>query len=90
MEIVGLLGELIISPEARVLIAQPELSNALRSHLRAASRIGRGPVVFRGNNRIYGGGCRLLSLHRTQSRNPFLLITEADQTRTSILLPHEL
>lgn len=86
----GLLGEIVLSPEAHALIAQPDLTNALRSHVRTASSVGQGPVAIRRNNRICGGGCCLLSLHRTQRRTPFLLITEADQTRTSVLLPHEL
>ena len=86
----GLLGEIVISPGARALIAQLELANALRSHVRTASGVGHRPVAFRGINRVGGVGCRLLSLHRTQRRSPFLLITEADQTRTNVLLPHEL
>jgi hypothetical protein len=86
----GLLGEIVLSPGARALIAQPDLADALRSHVRAASGVGQRPVAFRGNNPICGVGWRLLSLHRTKGGSPFLLITEADQTRTSVLLPHEL
>lgn len=90
MEKTCLLGEIVISPGARALIRPPDLANALRSHIRTGSGVGHRPVAFRSNNRICDGGCRLLSLHHTKRRNPFLLITEADQTRTSVLLPHEL
>src|SRR5262245_19651637 len=73
------LGEIVLSPGARALVAQPDLANALRSHICTASGVGHRPIAFHGNNRIWGGGCRLISLHRTQRRNAFLLITESDQ-----------
>lgn len=90
LENAALLGEIVFSPAARALIAPPDLADALRSHVRAASGVRHRPVPFRGSNPIGGIGCRLLSLHRTKRRSPFLLITEADQARTNVLLPHEL
>lgn len=83
------LGNVFLSPGTRLLISQPDLLKAITRHLCAASDGCAQRRVIRRNNRECPRGCRLLSLHRTSKRQKFLVITEADQSRTSVILPTE-
>lgn len=88
-ETVDRLGNVVLSPGAGRLVSRLDLVNAIRQHFQTRSDERPGRDSFRRIKSHTLIGCRLLSVHRTSRRQSFLLITEADQSFTSVLLPQE-
>ena len=82
------LGQLVMTPGARDSIPPSEMLHALRRHARADW----GDVDaedWRSNDRSIQEGTRLLSSYRSTTGVKFWIITEADRSATTVLLPSE-
>mgnify|MGYP006916352089 CR=1 FL=1 len=82
------LGRTLATPGALEVTAQAERSIALNRH----SRGDWGDVVgadWRANDLALQSGERLLSVYHTLNDTKFRIITEADRSATTILLPSE-
>ena len=76
----------MITPAARAALTQEDLLMALNGHLRGG--LGKvGPQEKPENNLSIWQGFRLLSAYETAKGQPFWIITEADRTATTVLLP---
>jgi hypothetical protein len=73
------LGRLVISSQARVAVPPSEVKTALRLHARNLSAFSRAP-----EERF-----RFLSAYRTSAHDSFWVISEADSSRTTVLMPGE-
>ena len=81
-------GRLLVSPGARAELSDEDVNRALTRHLRGDW--GEVDDHDRAENEMsLREGFRLLSAYTSQKGTRFWIITEADQSLTSILLPHE-
>jgi hypothetical protein len=72
------LGPITLRPEARRLLSTMDLVEALRLHIRNESA-----------SDFQGASCRYLGAYRSRQKQTFWIITEADQCRTTVLMPSE-
>lgn len=82
------LGQLAITPTAAAALAQPDVVTALRRH----SSGDWGEVDDddrRANDDALRFGTRLLSAYRSSGGTRFWVITEADRSVTTVLLPDD-
>lgn len=82
------LGRLAVTPGASQKVPDWELFSALARH----SHGDWGDLDqedWEQNDLSLHEGLRLLSVYRTQSGDPFWIITEADRSATTVLLPEE-
>lgn len=82
------LGQLLMTPGARDGVPPNEMFHALRRHARGDWGELDGHDLEANNRAIKDGG-RLLSAYRTKSGTKFWIITEADRSSTTVLLPDE-
>ena len=83
------LGQVVLSAGAGLLVSRLDLLNAIKQHFPTGPDDEAERRSFRRTKRPRLSGCRLLSVHRTSRRQSFFLITEADRSLTSVLLPQE-
>lgn len=82
------LGRLLMTPGVRDTIPPSEVARALRRHSRGDW--GDVDVADRqANERALKEGTRLMSVFHTKSSHEFWIITEADRSVTTVLLPEE-
>ena len=82
------MGRLLATPAAIAAINGDELVNALDRHLSGDW----GDVCAEDrsqNNRALKTGARLLSVYHTAAKVKFWIITEADRSATTVLLPSD-
>ncbi len=82
------LGRLLMTPGARNAIPPSEMLQAFRRHARGDWWELDGHDI-EANARALKEGGRLLSAYRTKSGTKFWVITEADRSATTVLLPEE-
>ena len=83
-----LLGQMVMTPGARDSIPPSEMLHALRRH----ARCDWGDLDdedLAANNRALLEGTRLLSTYKSSAGIKFWIITEADRSATTVLLPDE-
>lgn len=82
------LGRILATPGALAAIPQPMILEALRRH-----RMGDWgdccPEDAAENDRSLAGGFRIFSVYHTHDGVKFWIITEADRSATTLLLPEE-
>ena len=81
-------GRIAITANAASLLSGPDLTTALRRHLRGDW----GDLGFsdrQQNERALLGGGRLFSAFRSQEGERFYVITEPDRSGTTLLLPED-
>jgi len=80
------LGRVALTPEVRRTLSDQQLLNALLRHMRSGESRSRS-----GSLRTIDAlpDCRVLSVYRTPTGETILVITEADRTRTTLLLAKE-
>ena len=82
------LGQLVMTPAAAAALAQPDVVTALRRH--ASGDWGEvDDDDRRANDAALTDGTRLLSAYTSAGGTSFWIITEADRSSTTILLPSE-
>ncbi len=82
------MGRLMITPHAAQVIPADEAAKALRRH--AAGDWGNvDREDWAANDAALRHGTRLLSSYKTEDKNIFWIITEADRCVTTILLPSD-
>lgn len=82
------LGRLVATPNALAQLTQTDISNALLRH--ASGDWGDvGNEDREANNRSLHDGTRLLSVYHSESGTKFWIITEADRSATTVLLPED-
>ena len=82
------LGRRVITPGALLTLAPGSVQDALHRH--AAGDWGElEPADTRTNERALVEDARLLSVYRDSNGTKFWIITEADRSATTILLPEE-
>ncbi|MBX9623329.1 MAG: hypothetical protein K2X82_05905 [Gemmataceae bacterium] len=82
------LGQTVATPAALGLLSHPDILAALRRH--AAGDWGEVDAEDRAaNDRALRDGERLLSVYRSVSGDTFWVITEADRSVTTVLLPDD-
>lgn len=82
------IGQLAVTPAVLEAVPVPELMTALRRHMRCDW----GDVCEadrKENDRALRNGERLLSSYRAKNGTKFWIITEADRSVTTILLPED-
>ena len=83
-----LVGRLVITPKAREKLSTTDVTMALRRHWRVNSddfsSAGR-----RNRERTEMAGCKLLSAYCSGAGQRFWIITEADKSVTTVLLPED-
>ncbi len=83
-----LVGRLVITPKAREKLSTTDVTMALRRHWRVDSgdfsSAGR-----RNRERTEMAGCKLLSAYCSGAGQRFWIITEADKSVTTVLLPED-
>ncbi|MCA9908752.1 MAG: hypothetical protein H6832_09270 [Planctomycetes bacterium] len=82
------LGLTVMTPGARDAIPPMQMMRALRRHARGDWG-DLDPDDLRANEDALKHGDRLLSAYRTESGTKFWIITEADRSATTVLLPDE-
>ena len=81
-------GQIVITANAQAQLPMPEVEAALRRHLRGDwGELGAEDAQE--NERSLQDGCRLLSAYHTGNGTKFWIITEADRSVTTILLPED-
>lgn len=81
-------GEIVATPGAIANVSRLEMSVALTRHLRGDWGDLDQEDVNSNNNALKNGG-RLVSSYKTPNGTKFWVITEADRSSTTILLPSE-
>jgi hypothetical protein len=82
------LGQLVATPGALLAIDQETVLRAIRRH--AAGDWGELVAEDKAaNDEALKGGGRLLSRYLSTAGEPFWIITEADRSATTVLLPEE-
>lgn len=82
------LGQCVITPTAAAVLAQPDVVSALRRH--ASGDWGQVDADDRrANDDALRFGARLLSAYTSASGTKFWVITEADRSVTTVLLPDD-
>lgn len=84
-----LTGQLVVTPKARSRVPEPDMMIALHSHRGVAQVRGETTRARPPGNLFSLDGCRLLTAHRTATGQRFWIISEADRSRTAVLLPEE-
>lgn len=82
------LGQMVMTPGARDAIPPSEMMHALRRHARGDW----GDLCEedrKANDHAVRGGSRLLSAYHSKGGVKFWIITEADRSTTTVLLPDE-
>lgn len=82
------LGQMVMTPGARDSIPPSEMMQALRRHARGDW----GDLCHedrQANNSSLMDGSRLVSAYHSQAGKKFWIITEADRSLTTVLLPEE-
>jgi hypothetical protein len=81
-------GELVITANARRRLAHDDLLQALHRHARgdAGDFADETPSP---RPRVRLEGCRRVSAYRAQDGTRFLVITEADESLTTVMLPED-
>lgn len=82
------LGQIVATPGALTALSESDIRDALRRH-RHGDWGECDPEDARENDRSLVAGFRLLSVYRTADGTKFWLITEADRSVTTVLLPEE-
>ena len=83
------LGQVTLTPAAKKLIRSADVFDALLLHMRG----NRGGVTKDDDQfqlPFALDGCRLLGAYRATGGQKFLIVTEADRSRTTVMLPEEL
>jgi hypothetical protein len=82
------LGQVVVTPAALELLSQEELSRALNRHRQGDwGECDRADAAA--NDQALVDGTRLLSVYRTPSGRTFWILTAADRSVTTLLLPEE-
>ena len=81
------LGRVVMTPNARVRVSDQDLANALLRHLRKVW--GQTDQGARYCRRARFDGCRMLSAYRASDGTRFWLLSESDQSRTTVMLPED-
>lgn len=82
------LGRTVATPVALRAVSQPEIVAALRRH--AAEDWGEAdPEDRAANDHALKAGERILSVYRTAGGTTFWVLTEADRSATTVLLPDD-
>jgi hypothetical protein len=82
------LGQVVATPNALDSLSQPDILTALRRH--AAGDWGDVSDEDRQENELsLEEGLRLLSVYRSAGGTKFWIITEADRSSTTVLLPED-
>ena len=82
------LGQLVMTPAAASALAQPDVVTALRRH--ASGDWGEvDDDDRRANDAALSDGTRLLSAYTSAGGTSFWIITEADRSVTTVLLPDD-
>jgi hypothetical protein len=82
------LGQLLMTPGVQEKIPPGEMLQALRRHARGDWG-DLDDEDRRSNDLSLGDGSRLLSAYHSKERVKFWIITEADRSATTVLLPEE-
>jgi hypothetical protein len=83
-----LTGQLVITPSAMRRLTRGDVLSALRRHTRGDSGDFADPHR-NPRKRVVLEGCRRLSAYRAENGTRFLVITEADASLTTLMLPEE-
>ena len=83
-----LLGEVVATPGALGILATAELQAALLRHV-TGDWGELDEEDRRANEQALADGSRLLSAYKSSQGQPFWIITEADRTVTTVVLPSE-
>lgn len=82
------LGQIVATPAALGVLTQPDIAAALRRH--ASGDWGTVDAEDRAaNDEALRDGTRLLSVYESASGTTFWVITEADRSVTTVLLPDD-
>jgi hypothetical protein len=82
------LGSVCITPGAQQVLTNEDVMSALGRHCRGDwGEVGAEDRA--GNDLSVREGCRLLSAYRSKLGQKFWVITEADRSATTVLLPDE-
>jgi hypothetical protein len=82
------LGRLLITPAAKAILHQDDLLIALNRHSQGDWGT-VGPEDRAENDLSLKAGFRILSAYETKAGETFWIITEADRTATTVLLPSD-
>ena len=82
------LGRVTLSPGAKCSLSNRDLLDAILSHMRG-QQIGFTPDGHQFHFPFALEGCRVLGIYRTSDDDKFLIVTEADRSRTTVMLPEE-
>ncbi len=83
------LGQIVITPGALKALSDEEVARAIERHAMTNSGAARVEEDEAANERALRNGGRLFSSYRSEDEVIFWVITEADRTVTTILLPLE-
>ena len=82
------LGRTVITPNAKSQLAEEDVLGGLRRH--SAGDWGKVcPDDWQANQRALEEGARLLSVYESTNGEKFWIITEADRSATTVLLPED-
>lgn len=82
------LGRIVTTPHALEVIPHYDITASITRH-QAGDWGELTPEGHRANDRALVNGTRILSAYRSGSGAKFWLITEADRSRTTVLLPED-
>ena len=82
------MGQILATPGAMEAINREEITKALHRHHRGDWGL-VGKEDWEANDRALEEGTRLLSVYAAEDSTRFWIITEADRSATTILLPDE-
>ena len=82
------LGRVVITPNALGQLTPADVQRGLQRH-QAGDWGDLGEEDWRENDRAVQAGARLLSSYRSDGGVPFWIITEADRSATTLLLPDD-
>ena len=82
------LGRVVTTPNARAKLSRAEITTALRRHLGSVCG-NAGEGVRRHGTWTSLEGCRMLTAHRATNGIRFLIISEAGQSVTRVMLPDD-
>ena len=82
------LGQVVVTDNATAQLSLDDIVSALRRHARGDwGEVGA--YDRRNPDRARLDGCRVLSVYRAANGTRFWIISEADQNRTTVLLPED-
>ena len=83
------LGQITLTPAAKKLLRSADVFDALLLHMRVhRSGVAKDDDQFQLPFAL--DGCRVLGAYRASCGHKFLIVTEADRSRTMVMLPEEL